>query len=99
MIATVRPESWRGLRVDFVSTKVRSNRGADVLDALARGGVVIAEVQPGSAADDAELKPGQIITAIAGQPVRTPGDFAKAVAGRQGEVAVTVEGNQAVTIK
>lgn len=99
VIATTRPASWRGLRVDFVSTSVRSNRGDDVLGAMARGGVAISEVQPGSPADDAELKPGQIVTAVEDQPVRSPAEFAKAVADRKGDVTLRVEGDQRVTLK
>ena len=99
VIATVRPESWRGLRVDFVSVNIRNNRGNDLLDAMARGGVVITEVQPGSPADDAELKPGQIIIAVEDQPVRSPIDFARAIKDRRGPVVCTIEGNQQVTIK
>ena len=99
VIATVRPENWRGLRVDFVSTNAGNNQGNDLLEAMARGGVVITEVQPGSPADDAELKPRQIIVAIEDQPVRSPADFAKAVKDRRGPVVVTTEGNQRVTIQ
>ena len=99
VIATSRPEAWRGLRVDFVSTNVRNIRNSDLLDAMAKGGVVIAEVLPGSAADDAELKLGQIITAVEGQPVRSPADFAKATVDRRGPVTLTIEGNQTLTIK
>ncbi len=99
VIATVRPESWRGLRVDFVSTNLRSNRGNDVLEAMAKGGVIITEVQPGSPADDAELKPGQIVIAVEDQPIRSPADFTKAVRDRRDPVVLTTEGNQRVTIK
>ncbi len=99
VIATNRPEGWRGLRVDFVSTNMRNNRGNELLDAMAKGGVIVSEVLPGSAADDAELKPGQIITAVEGQPVRTPADFAKAVGDRRGPVTLTIQGNQTLTIK
>ena len=99
VIATSRPASWRGLRVDFVSTSVRSNRGDDVLGAMARGGVVVSEVQPGSAAEDAELKPGQVVTAVEDQPVRSPAEFAKAVADRPGNVTLRIEGDQRILVK
>ena len=99
VIATVRSESWRGLRVDFSSTFQKNNRDNALLDAMARGGVVVVDVQPGSAADDAQLKPGQIITAVDGQPVRTPTEFAKAVADHPGPVAVLIEGDQTLVVK
>ena len=99
VIATNRPEGWRGLRVDFVSTNMRNIRGNELLDAMARGGVIVSEVLPGSAADDAELKLGQIITAVEGQAVRNPSEFAKAINDRQGPVTLTIQGNQTLTVK
>ncbi len=99
VIATNRPAAWRGLRVDFVSTDPRGVRGDDLLAAMARGGVVVAEVQPGSAAEDAGLKVGQVIVNVAGQPVRYPADFTKAVADRRGPVPLTTEGERIVTVK
>ena len=99
VIATVRPDLWRGLRVDFVSTSGRNNLGNNVLEAMARGGVVAAEVQPGSPADDAEIKAGQVITAVGDEPVRSPAEFAKAVADRRGAVTLLVDGMQRITVK
>ena len=99
VIATNRPEFWRGLRVDFVSTNPGMVRGLDVLQALAKGGVIVSEVQPGSASDDSGLKIGQVIVEVAGESVRTPADFAKAVAKHRGPVVLTTEGDRAVTVK
>ena len=99
VIATVRAEGWRGLRVDFVSTNQKNNRGNALLDAMARGGVLVTDVQPGSAADDAEIKSGQVITAVEGQPIRTPAEFAKAVEDRSGPVSILIEGDQTLIIK
>ncbi len=42
-------------------------------------GAVVSSVEPGSAAARAELKPGDVITAIAGQPVHTAGDVSSRV--------------------
>ncbi len=99
VIATNRVAAWRGLRVDFISTDPRSARGVALLDAMARGGVLVTGVEPGSAADDATLKTGQVITAVAGQPVRTPAEFAKAIPDRRGPVELTTEGDRKVTVK
>ena len=99
VIATVRSEGWRGLRVDFSSTNQKNNRGNALLEAMARGGVLVIDVQPGSAADDAEIKPGQVIIAVEGQPIRTPAEFAKAVGDRSGPVTVLLEGDQTLIIK
>ena len=99
VIVTNRPPAWRGLRVDFVSTDPRSARGNLLLEAMARGGVLITSVDPGSAADDANLKVGQIITAVAGQPIKNPVDFARATADKRGPVDLTTEGTQTTTVK
>lgn len=77
IIATNRPEPWRGLRVDF-SSIVSTNVDA-TLNAMARGSVGIVEVAPGTAAESAGLEPGQIIVAVQGNRVRSPQEFREAV--------------------
>src|SRR5207248_2469312 len=72
VIATNRPNSWRGLRVDFISTDPRTVNAQALLQAMAAGGVVVSEVQPGSAADDAGIKAGQIIIKVDGESVKNP---------------------------
>jgi S1-C subfamily serine protease len=99
VIATNRPVSWRGLRVDFVSTLNNAALGNALLDAMAKGGVVIAEVQPGSTAEDAGLKPGQVIVKVEDEIIRNPADFTKAIATKNGPVTVTIEGDRTFTIK
>ena len=99
VIATNRPTTWRGLRVDFVSTDPKVVYGADILRAMAQGGVLVAEVQPGSAADEAGIKVGQIIVSIEGRPIKTPSDFAKAVEGLRGSVNITTEGERTVSVR
>jgi serine protease Do len=99
VIATNRPAPWRGLRVDFVSTDPKIIYGPAVLKAMAQGGVLVTEVQPGSSADEAGIKVGQIIVSIEGQPIKNPIDFAKAVEGLKGSVRVMTEGDHAVTLR
>ena len=84
VIATNRPTTWRGLRVDFVSTDPKVVNGPDLLQAMAQGGVVVAEVQPGSAAEEAGLKVGQIIVKVEGEPVKNPGRLRQGRRGPQG---------------
>ena len=82
MIATNRAAPWRGLRVDYTSTLPQTTFGdGDPRAPWRAGGVVVAEVEPGSPAERAGLKAGQVITRVGGQAVRNPRDFAKAVAG------------------
>ena len=98
VIATNRPSSWRGLRVDFVSTLANGPFNNGVLDAMARGGVRVVEVKPGTPAEDSGLKFGQIIIEVEGQTVRTPTEFAKAVSAQPGPVTLLLEANQKVTV-
>jgi serine protease Do len=44
-------------------------------------GVTVREIVPGSAADAAGLSPGDVITEVAGKPVKTKADFDAAMAG------------------
>jgi serine protease Do len=99
IIATNRPLSWRGIRVDFLSTNPSVVYGPDILRAMALGGVHVVEVLPGSAAADAGIKVGQIIVKIEGQPIKTPADFANAVEGLKGTVSLTIEGNRVVPVR
>ncbi len=99
VIATNRPAPWRGLRVNFLSTDPRVSYGPAVLKAMAQGGVLVTEVVPGSAADEAGLKVGQCIVKVDGLSVKTPGDFTRAIEGLTGSVRLTTEGEQTVTVR
>ena len=98
VIATNRPAPWRGLRVDFVSAAPRPVNGFAVLSAMARGGVLVTEVEPGSAADEAGIKVGQYLINVEGAAVKNPLDFARAVGKLNGPVRITTEGDRTVTI-
>jgi serine protease Do len=99
VIATNRPSNWRGLRVDFVSTDPRTTNSQALLKAMAVGGVVVSEVQPGSAAEDSGIKVGQIIIKVDGESVKNPTEFAKAVENLKGSVRLTTEGDRTVTVR
>jgi S1-C subfamily serine protease len=91
VIAAHRPPPWRGLRVDYTSTLPYTTFGDGVLAAMARGGVVVTEVETGSPADKAGLKKDQIIRSVAGKPLKTPRDFARVVADLQGPVSLETD--------
>jgi S1-C subfamily serine protease len=97
IIATNRPPAWRGMRVDFTSV-VGDVDGPRPLEAMAKGGVGVAEVETGSPAETAGLKHGQIITEVAGTRVRTPSEFAQAVNGKKGPVTLKTESGE-ITVK
>ncbi|AMV38338.1 trypsin-like peptidase domain-containing protein [Planctomyces sp. SH-PL62] len=83
IIATVRPPAWRGIRVDHRSLLIAPQVGFNPVDAAPQG-VVVREVEPGSPADKAGLKPWQTIREIGGRPVTDPAEFAKVVADVKG---------------
>jgi serine protease Do len=79
----------RGLRVDYSSLVVqRHPKWARIPK-----GVLISEVQPGTAADRAALKTGDVITHVNGLPVTTPALFYQAVDGVRGVIELTLFGD------
>lgn len=93
VIATNRPEPWRGIRVDFTSALAGSTFTDAILQSMARGYVGVVEVLDNSPARTAGLKRGQVITAVDGEIVRTPTDFARSVEDKAGTVTLTIAGN------
>jgi S1-C subfamily serine protease len=98
VIATNRPNPWRGIRVDYTSVLPGTPTSDAILDAMAKGCVGITEVETGSSAETAGLRQGQVITEVDGKPVRSPREFAQAVTGKKGPVTLTV-GLEEVTVK
>lgn len=86
VIATTRPEEWRGVRIDYTSILAGNTANSEILKAMAQGSVAVVEVTPGTPAETAGLKKGQVITKVEGQPVRTPTEFVAAVKGKTGPV-------------
>lgn len=98
IIASNRPAPWRGLRVDYTSILAGSTFSDAILQAMAKGCVSVVEVEPDSPAAEAGLRPHQVITRVGGATVRSPGDFARAVAGKTGPVQIETD-RGTVTIK
>jgi S1-C subfamily serine protease len=90
VIATNRPRAWRGLRVDYMTMLPSRAFGPQFLETPAPG-VVVTEVEAGSAAASAGLKKGQLIRRVGGRPVRTPRDFARAVADLDGPATLETD--------
>jgi S1-C subfamily serine protease len=98
VIATNRPAPWRGVRVDYTSMMPNTPFGQELLHAMAQGGVAVVEVEADSPAEKAGLKQGQVIKKVGDQKVRSPRDFAKAVAKLDGPVTLQTDSG-AVTIR
>jgi serine protease Do len=94
-VATDRPavgeaarRAWRGLRVDYATAITNFEEVAELVGRV--GGVMVVEVREGSAAGQAGLRAGQLITQVAGRPVSEPADFEQAVAEADQEVRIEV---------
>jgi hypothetical protein len=61
----------------------RSSLGAPVIDVLDVKGAVVMEVEPGQAAAEAGLAPGDIIQQLDGQPIESALDFESKLGSRQ----------------
>jgi len=90
IIATVRPPAWRGVRVDHRSLLIAAQLGGDEPGPVAQG-VAVREVEPGSPADKAGLKPWLTIRSVGDRPVNDPADFARAVAELKGPVRLMTD--------
>jgi S1-C subfamily serine protease len=90
LIATNRPKPWRGLRVDYTSALNLLTFGPNFLDSPLPG-VVVVEVEEGSPAASAGIKKGQLIRRVGDRNVRTPRDFAQAVATLDGPVTLQTD--------
>jgi serine protease Do len=91
VIATTRPPAWRGIHVDYASTLPNVGFTQSLLSALARGGVAVLDVAPGSPGEKAGLKRGQVITHVRGRKIRNPRDFAQAIGEGDLPVSLTTD--------
>ena len=88
-VVTVQPRDWRGLRIDYVTAGTESPawpagaRSVSMSDA-----VVVTEVQEGTPAWHAGLRPGMLISHVGRVPTRTPREFQAAVTGKRTAVQV-----------
>jgi S1-C subfamily serine protease len=90
VIATNRPQPWRGIRVDYTSTLRNSLLGVGDLG-IAAAGVLVTDVEERSPAAAAGVKKGVIIFRVEDRPVHNPREFAAATAGRDGPVALDTD--------
>jgi serine protease Do len=61
-----------GIRVEQLTDQLR-----DFFGVYSNSGVLVASVNPGSAAEKAGLKAGDVITSVAGRTIRTPAEFSR----------------------
>ncbi len=88
-ISTNRSIPWRGLRVDYSSVLTGGMNGRP--EFMAKGGVAVIDVVPGSPADLANMKRGLFIRMVGETSTKTPDQFAKAVENLTGPATLVTD--------
>ena len=83
-IVTVRPDAWRGVRVDYASAFLEPDQPLGLN--VSANTIGISDVEPNSPAALAGLSRGMFISQVDGRAVRTPREFRAAVAEKSGNV-------------
>jgi len=98
-VVTEPAPAWRGLRVDHLSAWLDRRGTARRHGIPFDAGVAVSDVQEGSPAWAAGLRPGTIITEVAGQRTPDPETFRTTVAGHNGPVELkTTDGRTTKTV-
>lgn len=90
--------AWRGLSVDFSTARFRFMPPRRHNNQHIRA-VVVTKVESGTPAAKASLQVGDFITAVGGESVVTPAEFAKAVENASGPVELRMLDGRTVTIE
>jgi S1-C subfamily serine protease len=90
IIATNRPKPWRGLRVDYTSAIRYRTFSPSFLDGR-EAGVIVTEVEEGSAGAAAGIKRGQLIRRVRDKSVANPPAFYAAVDSLEGPVTLLTD--------
>ncbi|MEK6728268.1 MAG: Do family serine endopeptidase, partial [Candidatus Omnitrophota bacterium] len=75
--------NWRGIEVEDITAE--NSRGFRVEE---KKGVIVTNLDQGSAADDANLNPGDVILEINKQPIKNTTDYEKMTRGLKGDALV-----------
>jgi len=90
IVSSLKNRPWeRGLRVDYASLVIQPRAAST--DSIPSG-VLVSEVKPGSPADLAKLRSGNIVTHVNNQRVLTPAGFYQAVQKVNGRLELTLGG-------
>jgi len=90
-LAARAPKTWRGLEVSELTEEL-----AQRFHAAERRGVVVTNVEPGSPADDAGLRVGDLINEINRRPVATLDEYTPATASAGGDCLVRTQRGYAI---
>ena len=89
-IVTVPPPDWRGMRIDYLSAVSDLLMPGPAAGVGLAEAVVVIDVEKGSPAWQAGLRPGMLVSHVERTAVRTPRQFRQAVAARDGPVQLRV---------
>jgi serine protease Do len=93
-VVTAPDPTWRGLRIDYPTAVVDGEGHFSGGMSFVDDAVIVVEVAEGSPAWEAGLRRGTLVTHVDGAAVRTPKDFATAVARNRGLVQLRVAGDE-----
>ena len=92
-IVTVPAPSWRGVRVDYLTAVEDEAVPVRRMESSApRDAVLVVDVEQGSPAWNAGVRPGMVIVKVARRPVRTPKEFHQFVQHQSGAVELLISG-------
>ncbi len=95
-IVTQRAPAWRGMRIDYPTAAVDLNRR--IYDGFDEG-VIVTDVEEGTPAWQARLRPGQLISHVDRTAVKTPKQFRAAIDGKVGPVRLRVVDRDSETVR
>jgi serine protease Do len=78
-----------GIRIERLTDQLR-----DFFGVYSNGGVLVTSVDPGSAAEKAGLKAGDVVTAVDGRNIRTPAEFGREMRGGSSTKTVKIIRNK-----
>jgi serine protease Do len=81
---------WRGLRIDYATTRPEDLERATRMTNVRDGAVVITSVEPNTAGAAARLEPGTFITQINDTRIHNPKEFRAATLAQAGPVKLTI---------
>jgi len=89
-IVTTPAPGWRGLRIDYPTALADPTKRGLFDMSFFEGGVVVTDVEEGTPAWEAGLRPKDVVSHVDREPVHTPKEFREAVSGKKGPVRLTL---------
>ncbi|MGQ9820519.1 MAG: PDZ domain-containing protein [Thermogutta sp.] len=96
-VVTAPPRKWRGMAVEYVSAMGPERDGGIWFFPPTLNAVAVKEVDEDSPAWRAGLRPGDLVSHVAGVPVATPREFFQALADANGPVVLRLVPNDSQT--